>query len=30
MQTRSYPTRPETPALAIPIQGPALHLLGGF
>ena len=30
MQTRSYPTRPTTPAQAIPIQEPALHLFGGF
>jgi hypothetical protein len=30
MQIRSYPTRPTTLAPAIPIQGPALHLLGGL
>jgi hypothetical protein len=28
MQTRSYPTRPGTPAPAVPAQEPALHLLG--
>ncbi|HEV2921026.1 MAG TPA: hypothetical protein VG673_17560 [Actinomycetota bacterium] len=30
MQTRSYPTRPTTPAPAVPAQEPALHLLGGI
>jgi NAD-dependent SIR2 family protein deacetylase len=30
MQTRSYPTRPETPAPGLPVQEPALHLLGGI
>jgi hypothetical protein len=30
MQTRSYPTRPETPAPAVRAQEPALHLLGGI
>jgi hypothetical protein len=26
----SYPTRPETPAPAVPAQEPTLHLLGGI
>ena len=30
MQTRSYSTRPTTPAPAVPAQEPALHLLGGI
>jgi NAD-dependent SIR2 family protein deacetylase len=30
MQTRTYPTRPETPATVLPAQDPALHLLGGI
>jgi hypothetical protein len=29
MQTRSYPTRPGTPAPAVPAREPALHLLRG-
>jgi NAD-dependent SIR2 family protein deacetylase len=30
MRTRSYPTRPTTPAPTVPAQEPALHLLGGI
>ena len=30
MPTRSYPARPETPAPVLPVQEPALHLLGGI
>ena len=30
MQHRSYPTQPETPAPDLPVQEPALHLLGGI